>query len=151
MFGSGSIRIRDHVYKLSERPQPTVWMQRAVKIRSAITKKLGVIDEQREEEEAANQELTVSEQPESKDCWTDEETAPVAKNEHMFIRDAQQTDESVSLVYKALEQSSVPPDEVRIYNWPPVARILWHNWRRLNIRNGILHYRWEAEDGTGTS
>jgi predicted aspartyl protease len=168
MFRRGAIRLRGQVYRLSDRQQRNVWVQRTALVRSTVVSKLGVIDEQsEEEEEITTQAATVPKEQEEKDCWTDEEAVPSSKKEatesdsetkpvsdwwaHVCLRDAQQTDESVSLVYKALEESSTPPEEVRIYEWPPVARILWHNWRRLKIRDGILHYKWEAEDGTGTS
>ena len=101
------------------------------------------------------------------DQWTDDETVPASPQGNnktdrdistrpdwwtqMCIQGAQQTDEAVSLIYRALEASTEQPPKEQTTDWPHLARILWYNWHRLRIQDGILRYHWENADGTCAS
>jgi hypothetical protein len=166
MFKQGAIRIRGKLYKLFERQPQNVWANYGVQARATRVAKMDVILEQSEEEEEEEtvDESTMSKTVESKDCWTDEEAAPILNNDdldssveiagvndwwtHACTREAQQSDEAISLVYEAMNTSSERPPMENVYAWPPVAQALWHNWSRLKIRNDILRYHWENEDST---
>jgi hypothetical protein len=173
MFKRGAIRINGRTYKLSERKQRDVWVQRVTLVRATTVIRLASVMEQDEDEEDEEEEtvvasgLTELEHLESKDCWTDEETVPVTTKEKAEIdgvsqdmcsewaraclQHAQQTDESLSVVYRALETSSSRPSKRERSEWPALAKILGTQWDRLRLHDGILQSQWKNADGQSFS
>ena len=177
MFKRGAIRINGRTYKLSERKQRDVWVQRVTLVRATTVCKLDALIEQDEDEEMEDEEVeeeTVAasesielETLQSKDCWTDEEMVPVVAKEntvaegilpdecndwaHACLQHAQQTDESLSVVYRALETSSSKPSRQERSEWPALAKILGKQWDRLRLQDGILHSQWKNTDGRSFS
>jgi hypothetical protein len=67
------------------------------------------------------------------------------------LKEAQQKDEEIGPVYSAMEQSSEQPAAKDIMLWSRGSKILWRQWVRLQLKEGILYRRWEEADGHGES
>ena len=51
------------------------------------------------------------------------------------------------MVYEKVLANKQQPDWEEIGNWPEKAKVLWWQWSRLSVRDGILCRKWESVDG----
>jgi hypothetical protein len=58
------------------------------------------------------------------------------------LEEAQKADVEVRPVYEATSKSSDKPSSKETSLWPRESKILWHQWPRLRIINGILYRKW---------
>ena len=60
---------------------------------------------------------------------------------------AQEVDSDISLVMKAKQNGAPRPPWVEVSPLSKSAKTYWAEWDRLEVRNGILHRRWESNIG----
>ena len=65
--------------------------------------------------------------------------------------EAQKRDREIGPVYAALKASSEQPSGRAVGLWSRGSKILWHQWPRLSLRDGVMYRRWEDPEGVRTS
>jgi transposase InsO family protein len=63
------------------------------------------------------------------------------------LREHQKADAEIGPVYEAMSASSEKPSSKMTALWSRETKILWHQWPRLNLINGILYRKFEDPDG----
>lgn len=66
--------------------------------------------------------------------------------DHLEMRDSQLRDPEIGLVMKALDDGRPRPDWSQVASKDQAVKVLWGQWKRLKIQNGVLYRRWEEED-----
>ena len=61
--------------------------------------------------------------------------------------DEQKSDPEIKWIYAAMEESPEQPSSREVMLWPREAKMLWYQWSRLSLRNGILYRKWDYADG----
>jgi transposase InsO family protein/predicted aspartyl protease len=62
------------------------------------------------------------------------------------LKEAQQQDSEIGPVYAALLKSSEQPSKSEIMLWSRESKMLWYQWPRLSLRDGILCRRWDEPE-----
>ena len=63
------------------------------------------------------------------------------------LREAQLADSSMSWVLSAKEEGNERPQWSDISSLSPASKTYWSYWEQLSMRDGVLHQRWESDDG----
>jgi hypothetical protein len=63
------------------------------------------------------------------------------------LREAQEMDEEIGPVYKIIKDGGEQPATRDVMLWSKESKILWRQWTRLSLRDGILYRKWEEPDG----
>ena len=64
-----------------------------------------------------------------------------------FLAERQRADPNLSKIIELLERGSAPPTWDEIAPLPEHAKILWRQWQRLSLRDGILIRRFDESNG----
>ena len=63
------------------------------------------------------------------------------------LADAQRDDPEVGPVYQVMIAGDPQPAPSEINLWSRESKMLWRQWPRLNIKDGVMYRRWEEPDG----
>jgi hypothetical protein len=72
--------------------------------------------------------------------------------EQPFVRTAvelgqlQRADADIAPLINAMERGENPPKWNEVADWSAASKSLWRQWRRLQMREGVLHRRFESSD-----
>ena len=63
------------------------------------------------------------------------------------LKEAQETDDEIGPVYRIMKDAGAQPATRDVMLWSRESKILWRQWPRLSLRDGILYRKWEEPDG----